>query len=95
MSSTSNHCETNDHESNRRTFVKTTAAGVALAGFQTSLAAGSSSSAMNQLTCAVMGVNGRGSALARGFARQKDVVVSFDKIEGLPHVTPSVTSFSK
>ena len=64
-------------EPDRRGFMKQTAVGTTvIAGFHTSLAAASPSSTANQLKAAVMGVNGRGSALARGFARQKDVLVS-------------------
>lgn len=62
---------------NRRKFIATAAAGATVfGGFHSSLKASPSRSSLNKLTCAVMGVNGRGSSLARGFSRQKDVVVS-------------------
>ncbi|MEC9093805.1 MAG: Gfo/Idh/MocA family oxidoreductase [Planctomycetota bacterium] len=62
-------------ETNRRSFLAAVTA-TAGTGFHTAVAAKSGNSALNQLSCAVMGVNGRGSSLARGFSRQKGVVVS-------------------
>ena len=80
-SADSTHHENLAHDkpagADRRTFVTQAAVGTSLvAGFHTSLSAAPHSSALNRLTCAVMGVNGRGSALAKGFSRQKDVVVT-------------------
>jgi len=60
----------------RRKFVGTTAAGAALCSVHTSLAAQPKRSALDKLTVGVMGVNGRGSALAKGFAQQSDVEIA-------------------
>jgi predicted dehydrogenase len=61
----------------RRHFLAASAAGTMIAsGFHTSTATASSSSPNENLVCGVMGVNGRGSSLAKGFSRQKNVTVS-------------------
>ncbi|MEE2643074.1 MAG: Gfo/Idh/MocA family oxidoreductase, partial [Planctomycetota bacterium] len=61
----------------RRKFIQAAAVGATAAvGYHSSISAATSISPLNRLTCAVMGVNGRGSSLARGFSTQKDVVVS-------------------
>src|SRR5262245_27307156 len=62
----------------RRTFVKTSAlAGVALAACHTSTALAEPDSANETVNVAVMGVNGRGTALAQGFASLANCKVTF------------------
>lgn len=61
----------------RRGLLASSLAGTAIAaGFHTSLSAAPPNSTLNKLSCAVIGVNGRGSSLAKGFFLQKDVTVT-------------------
>jgi predicted dehydrogenase len=59
---------------NRRYFLQLTAAGAATALTRRSIA---QEGANNKLVLAVMGTNGRGSALASEFARQKNVTIAY------------------
>jgi predicted dehydrogenase len=64
---------------NRRQFIATTAslaATAAIAMHTSSAAANVSTSANDQITVGVMGVNGRGNSLARGFAQRPNTVVT-------------------
>jgi len=65
-------------EITRRRFVQTSAlAGATLSAYHTSTALAQSESAGETVTLAVMGVNGRGTALARGFASQPNAQVAY------------------
>ena len=70
--------QNSDNQSDRRTFVKASAIGIAAsAGFHSSARAKAVSRSPNAaLKVGVMGVNGRGTSLARSFASQKDVDVA-------------------
>ncbi len=62
----------------RRRFVQTSAlAGVAVAACHGASASGQEDSAAESVTLAVMGVNGRGTSLARGFASQSNCQVAY------------------
>lgn len=66
------------HQQTRRQFVKSSAlAGAAVAAYHTSGALAQQESAGETITMAVMGVNGRGTALARGFAGQPNCEVAY------------------
>lgn len=65
------------HPIPRRSFLGSTAAGIAFASQIKPANAHTRRSANNVLTVGVMGVNGRGSALAKGFAQQPDVEVAY------------------
>ena len=62
----------------RRTFTQTSAlAGATIAAYHTSVEIAQAESAAETVTLAVMGVNGRGTALARGFAGQPNCQVAY------------------
>lgn len=63
---------------NRRSFIRNSAVAVSAASMVwSSTTPASASSPLNKLVVGVMGVNGRGSSLARGFAQQKDCEIAY------------------
>ena len=62
----------------RRRFIQNgAAAGVALGAYASASQAAESKAANDKIVVAVMGVNGRGRSLARGFAQQDNCEVAF------------------